>query len=54
MGETNLQQPVLWRPNPGQQTKALQRMEREVCYGGARGGGKTDAGMVWLVNPVYI
>ena len=48
---------VLWKPNKGQQTEALRRKEREILYGGARGGGKTDAGMAWLTrwidNPKY-
>lgn len=39
-----------WHPNPGQQTKALQRPEYEVLYGGARGGGKTDAGIMWMLK----
>lgn len=29
------------------------RNEYEVLYGGARGGGKTDAGMAWLLYPIY-
>ena len=41
----------------GPQTRALQRLEFEVLYGGARGGGKTDAGLAWLLydigNPKY-
>lgn len=41
-----------WRPNPGQQTEALSRSEFEVLYGGARGGGKTDAGIVWIAEPI--
>ena len=46
---------VHWTPNPGQQTFALAVDGiRELLYGGARGGGKTDAGMVWLVLPPYI
>jgi len=32
-----------WRPNPGPQTEYFIRDEFEVGYGGARGGGKTDA-----------
>ena len=45
-----------WTPHP-RQRKALRRREFEILYGGARGGGKTDAGMVWLLydiaNPRY-
>ena len=47
-------QPIHWRPNPGPQTEVLRRSEFEILYGGARGGGKTDAGMVWMVEPQYI
>jgi len=32
---------VAFRPNPGPQTQFLSANEREVFYGGARGGGKT-------------
>lgn len=39
---------VIWRPNPGQQEYALTREENEVLYGGARGGGKTDASIAWI------
>lgn len=42
-----------WRPNPGQQTEVLSRLEFEILYGGARGGGKTDAGIVWIAEPVF-
>lgn len=41
-----------WRPNPGPQIKALQSTAFETLYGGARGGGKTDAGLVWLLKCV--
>jgi hypothetical protein len=45
-----------WKPHPRQEV-ALRRREFEVLYGGARGGGKTDAGLVWLTwdteNPKY-
>lgn len=34
---------VIWQPHPGPQTEALTRAEDEILYGGARGGGKTDA-----------
>jgi len=43
-----------WYPNPGPQTEVLQRDEDEILFGGARGGGKTDAGIVWMVAPEYI
>lgn len=46
-----------WHPNPGPQTKALQSNSFETLYGGARGGGKTDAGLVWMLkcitNPAF-
>jgi len=45
---------IAWKPNPGPQTWALQRKEREVLYGGARGGGKSEAGRAWLIKPPYI
>lgn len=34
---------LLWACNPGPQTAFLQSQAREVLYGGAAGGGKTDA-----------
>ena len=34
---------VLWAPNPGPQTAFLACPVREILYGGAKGGGKTDA-----------
>lgn len=45
---------VAWRPHIGPQTEALQRSEFEILYGGARGGGKTEAGLAWLVEPDYV
>lgn len=39
-----------WRPNPGPQEDVLTRIEFEILYGGARGGGKTEAGIVWLLE----
>lgn len=45
-----------WKPHKRQE-EALKRIEFEILYGGARGGGKTDAGLVWLTdhisNPRY-
>ena len=31
----------------------MRRVEFEVLYGGARGGGKTDAGLAWLVRETH-
>jgi len=49
-----------WAPHPGPQTKVLAVGNVfEILYGGARGGGKTDAGIAWLLkaphfgNPRY-
>ena len=44
---------IAWKPNPGRQTFALQRPEFEILYGGARGGGKTDAGIAWLTRWIH-
>ena len=45
-----------WKPHPRQEF-ALQTDEYEVLFGGSRGGGKTDTGLVWLTygieNPRY-
>lgn len=45
-----------WRAQPKQET-ALVRPEYEIGFGGARGGGKTEAGIVWLgydvKNPLF-
>lgn len=38
-----------WKPNDGPQTDVLTRTEFEIGYGGARGGGKTEAGLAWLL-----
>lgn len=42
--------PIVWRPNPGQQTEVLRRSEFEILYGGARGGGKSEAMKIWLLE----
>lgn len=41
-----------WKPQP-KQIQAMIRKEFEILYGGARGGGKTEAGIVWLTYPEY-
>lgn len=41
----------LWKPNKGPQERALSINIREILYGGARGGGKTDAGIVFMMKP---
>lgn len=41
-------QPIHWKPTEKQAT-ALRQPADEILYGGARGGGKTDAGMAWLL-----
>lgn len=43
-----------WAPNKGPQTEILSRSEKELFYGGARGGGKTEAGIAWIGEPEYI
>ena len=43
------QQDVIFKPNKGPQTQFLAASEREVFYGGARGGGKSYA---MLVDPL--
>lgn len=45
---------IAWEPQEGPQTFVLTRQEKEILYGGARGGGKTDAGIIWMVEPEYI
>ncbi len=42
---------AIWEPQPRQEA-ALVRDEYEILYGGARGGGKTDAGIHWLRYPL--
>ena len=43
------EQPVVFKPNTGPQTEFLASSEREVFYGGARGGGKSYA---MLIDPL--
>jgi PBSX family phage terminase large subunit len=47
-------QKIFWEPQKGPQTEVLQRSEDEILFGGARGGGKTEAGLIWIVEPNYI
>ena len=44
---------LAWKPQP-RQVAALRRAEKEVLYGGARFGGKSEAGRAWLVEPSYL
>lgn len=49
-----MSQKILWKPHEGQQTKALQQTAFECCYGGSRGGGKSAAGLAWMIEPDYL
>lgn len=42
---------IIWTPHP-KQSLALSRWEDEILFGGARGGGKSDAGISWLLYDV--
>jgi len=42
--------PTLWRPNKGPQYKFVSCRDREVLYGGAAGGGKSDALLISAVH----
>ena len=46
--------PVFWKANEGRQMEALRRPEFEILYGGARGGGKTEAGMAFMSEEKYL
>jgi hypothetical protein len=47
---------VVWKPTE-KQAEMLVRGEFEILFGGSRGGGKTAAGMAWLLydiqNPLF-
>jgi len=42
-----------WRPLNPRQSEALSRSEFELFIGGARGGGKSEVGMMLLLDPAY-
>jgi hypothetical protein len=42
------------KPFPGPQEVMLTRAEKEILYGGARGGGKTWAGIIWMLMPILM
>jgi len=46
-----MEQKVHWKPQTKQEF-ALARIEDEILFGGSRGGGKTDAGQVWLLYDI--
>lgn len=43
---------IFWEAQPKQKI-ALACIEDEILFGGARGGGKTDAGQVWLLYDIH-
>lgn len=47
---------IILKPNPGRQEEALivPFDVNEILYGGARGGGKTFAGLLWMIEPEYV
>lgn len=45
---------AVWKPHAGPQTFVLGRYEEEILYGGARSGGKTDAGLAWFTRWTHI
>ncbi len=47
-----IKQEIIWQPHTGPQTEVLTRNENEILFGGSRGGGKTDAGLAWLLRPI--
>ena len=43
----------MWRAHAGPQAEVLSRSETEILFGGSRGGGKTEAGLAWMLEPEY-
>jgi len=53
--EEKIEKPkYIWEPHDGPQTEVLLRSEKEILFGGARAGGKTDAGIAWMIEPEYV
>lgn len=44
----------IWKPWPGPQTIALQRQEKELLFGGSRGPGKTEMGIIAMALPAIM
>lgn len=45
---------TLWKPHPGPQTEVLAINDvHETLFGGSRGGGKTDTGIIWLLKNAH-
>lgn len=45
---------IVFQPHPGPQTEALTRSEKEILFGGSRGGGKSTAMTAWMIEPSHI
>jgi len=45
--------PVIWSPQPAQ-ARFMQRTENEVLYGGAAGGGKSDALVIEEIGRAHV
>jgi hypothetical protein len=54
MKNDELDHGIIWQPHPGPQLRALLVDIYELLYGGARGGGKTDAGIVFMMEPIAL
>jgi len=44
---------IFWKATKRQELALIQKVD-ELLFGGARGGGKSTAGTVWLIEPKYI
>ena len=49
----NRQAPIIWQPQPRQRA-FMERSEPEALYGGAAGGGKSDALVIEALRQVEI